>query len=31
MMHENVTKTHKKCNTDKYNSINFKANKLLVS
>ena len=25
MMHENVTKTYKKCNTNKSNSINFKA------
>ena len=26
MMQENVTKTYKKCNTNKFNSINFKAN-----
>ena len=25
MMHENVPKTYKKCNTNKSNSINFKA------
>ena len=25
MMHENVTKTYKKCNTNKSNSMNFKA------
>ena len=28
MMHENVTKTYKKCNTDKSNSINFKAKQI---
>ena len=28
MMHENVTKTYKKCNTNKPNSINFKAKQI---
>ena len=28
MMHENVTKTYKKCNTNKSNSINFKAKQI---
>ena len=28
MMHENVTKTYKKCNTNKSSSINFKAKKI---
>ena len=28
MMHENVTKTYKKCNTDKSNSINLKAKQI---
>ena len=28
MMHENVTKTYKKCNTDKSNSVNFKAKQI---
>ena len=28
MMQENVTKTYKKCNTNKFNSINFKAKQI---
>ena len=28
MMHESVTKTYKKCNTNKSNSINFKAKQI---
>ena len=28
MMHKNVTKTYKKCNTNKSNSINFKAKQI---
>ena len=28
MMHENVTKTWKSCNTNKSNSINFKAKQI---
>ena len=28
MMHENVTKKYKKCNTNKSNSINFKAKQI---
>ena len=28
MMHENVTKAYKKCNTNKSNSINFKAKQI---
>ena len=28
MMHENFTKTYKKCNTNKSNSINFKAKQI---
>ena len=28
MMHENVTRTYKKCNTNKSSSINFKAKKI---
>ena len=28
MMHENVTKTLKKCNTNRSNSINFKAKQI---
>ena len=28
MMHENVTKTYKKCNTNKSNSINFKTKQI---
>ena len=28
MMHGNVTKTYKKCNTNKSNSINFKAKQI---
>ena len=28
MMHENVTKTYKKCNKNKYFSINFKAKQI---
>ena len=28
MTHENVTKTYKKCNTDKSNSINLKAKQI---
>ena len=27
-MHENVTKTYKKCNTNKFSSINFKAKQI---
>ena len=28
MMQENVTKTYKKCNTNKFNSVNFKAKQI---